>query len=119
MPLNKGLSLLLICVFSSSLMAAINDPTKPIYSENSTSSIVTNPVIKENKIILLQSILYGKTAKVAIINGDLLKEGDVVDGLLIESIHKHHVIVRYKENSVKIVLSKKVYINKLTGDISE
>lgn len=119
MQLNKGQVLFAMCVLSTPLMAAINDPTKPIYSENATSSIVTNPVIKENKIILLQSILYGKTAKVAIINGALFKEGDVVDGLLMESIHKNHVMVRYKDNSMKVVLSKKVYVNKLTGDISE
>ena len=119
MRLNKAfVGCCMLCV-SPILGAAINDPTKPIYSENANSSIVTNPVIKENKIILLQSILYGDHAKIAVINGDMFREGDVIDGVLMESIHKHHVMVKYKDNSMKVVLSKKVYINKLTGDISE
>lgn len=109
----------LLLLNSSWTLAGLNDPTKPIYSENANSSIVTNPVVEESKIILLQSILYGKNGKLAIINGELFREGDQVDGVLMESIHKSHVMVKYKENTLKIVLSKKIYINKLTGDISE
>lgn len=105
-----------ILSFSS---AAINDPTKPIYSENGSSHIVTNRVIEEKKVILLQSIFLGKDKKLAIINGEMLKEGDEIDSLLMESIEKSHVVVKYNTRSIKVFLSKKVYVNKRTGEVSE
>lgn len=99
--------------------ASINDPTKPIYSENTNSSIVTTAVIKERKVVLLQSIFFGDKNKVAIINGEFLREGDVVDDVLMETIYKNYVMIQYKSNKLKVVLSKKLYLDKVTGEVSE
>jgi hypothetical protein len=125
MPQNSRLmrvSIAIVCAYlflTVKTHAAINDPTKPIYSENGSSHIVTNPVLEEKKILLLQSILLGKNNKIAIINGEMLKEGESTGGFSMESIHKNHVMMKYKNNRIKLVLSKKVYINKLTGEVSE
>jgi hypothetical protein len=101
------------------VMAAINDPTKPIYSENANSLIVTNPVIVEKKVVLLQSIFFSDKNKVAILNGEAFKEGDLIDDVFMESIQKNHVIIKYKEHSTRLTLSKKIYLDNVTGEISE
>jgi hypothetical protein len=124
MPQSSHFILMSIFIAGSLLLttntyAAINDPTKPIYSESGSSHIVTNPVLEEKKILLLQSILLGKNNKIAIVNGEILKEGENIGDFSMESIHKGHVMMKYKNSSIKLVLSKKLYVNKLTGEISE
>ena len=49
-------------------MANVNDPTKPIYSENSHSSIVTTREIKRSKLLHLQSVFISDKKKVAVLN---------------------------------------------------
>lgn len=97
----------------------INDPTKPIYSENSESSILTKPVIQEKKIFLLQSLFLSDKKRIAIVNGKMLREGEEGNELFIESIGKNYAIVKYNNNSIKLFLSKKVYLDKLTGEVSD
>ncbi len=99
--------------------APINDPTRPIYQENGSSQIITNPILEEKKVILVQSILLGKNNRLAIVNGTLYKVGDQADELLVELIDKYYVQLSYKGQSIKAQLAKKLYVNKRTGEISE
>lgn len=92
------------------VLSMLNDPTKPIFSETIENGVIKNTVVIEKKTILLQSIFIGKH-KVATVNGKLFEEGDVNDGITVESIHSDYVMIRYKKNSVKALLSKKIVID--------
>lgn len=97
----------------------INDPTKPIYSKRSNAQITNGPIIRERQEIQLQSIFLSKSKKIAIINRELFEEGTVLDGVSVHKIHKNHVSIKYKGKVIKVGLSKKLYLDKLTGEISE
>ncbi len=112
-------SYIALVFFSVTTQGAINDPTRPIYSENANSSVSTSRLIKEQKILLLQSIFFTETHKTAVVNNEIYKEGDVVNEMIVESIKKDYVLVRYKKQSLKLLLAKKLYIDKATGEISE
>ncbi|MFT5419331.1 MAG: hypothetical protein ACI9D5_000065 [Candidatus Endobugula sp.] len=119
MLLSNYFIIILSVFFSVTTYASINDPTKPIYSENETSSIVTNKVVKESKIVLLQSIFFSSKHKVAILNGTQYKEGDVIDSVTMESIHKDHVFIKFKQSTTRLSVSKKLYLDSITGESSE
>jgi hypothetical protein len=104
---------------SASVFSGINDPTKPIFSETSSERIVTAPVIKKKKVAFLQSVFYGQKNRSAVINGNIVKEGESVDDLLLKNIYKRYVVLEYKENVIKLFLFKKIYIDKVTGDVSD
>jgi len=110
---------ILLLSLSLSVFSGINDPTKPIFSENSSERIITAPVIKKKKVAFLQSVFYGEKNKSAVINGNVVKEGESVDDLLLKNIHKRYVLLEYKENVIKLSIFKKIYIDKVTGDISD
>jgi hypothetical protein len=107
------------CFFPVNSWSLINDPTKPIYSENVSSRVVTAPVIKEKKVLLLQSIFYSSKNKTAVINGRVFAEGEYFDGMLLHHISKKQVIVKYKKKEIELIVSQKVYIDKDTGESSE
>jgi hypothetical protein len=108
-----------LLILSLSVFSEINDPTKPIFSENSSERIITAPVIKKKKVAFLQSIFYGKKNRSAVINGNIVKEGESVDELFLKNIHKRYVLLEYKENVIKLYFLKKIYIDKITGDVSD
>jgi hypothetical protein len=109
----------LLIAMPSVVFSSINDPTKPIFSETSSERVITAPVIKETKVALLQSIFYGVKNKTAVINGKIVKEGESTDDLLLKKIQQRHVILEYKKKTIKLYISKKIYIDKATGEISE
>ena len=122
MPLINRL-ITTLCFFLMTIpsiaFSSMNDPTKPIFSENSNERIITNPVIKETKVALLQSIFYGVKNKTAVINGKIVKEGESADDMLLKTIQQRHVLLEYKKKIIKLYISKKIYIDKATGEISE
>jgi len=110
---------LITLVFPMSLLAVINDPTKPIYSEGIPSSVVSNPIIKKSKEILLQSIFHSLKNKTIVINGRIMTENESFDGIFIHRISKDKVVIKYKEIMITLRVSKKIYIDKDTGKPSE
>ena len=102
-------------VFSSS----INDPTKPIYSNSSGEKKSLKPEAKSHKELSLQSIFFSSDKKIVVVNGEILKEGNAVEGVVIEDIHEDYVTVKYKKTTAKLMLSKKLYLDELTGEISD
>jgi len=96
-----------------------HDPTKPIYSESTPSQSLTKEKKREDMIVQLQSIFYSDDRKIAIINGKLLEEGDVLGGVSINKINKDSVLVRVNNHSKKLFISKKIIINGMTGVVSE
>jgi P pilus assembly chaperone PapD len=105
--------------FSNASFASINDPTRPIYSENATSSIVTTREVTESKLIHLQSIFISEKRKVAVLNGEVVKEGVVSNEVSVIAIEPDHIVVEYKDQQLHVKLFSKVYIDKTTGDIRE
>jgi hypothetical protein len=113
------LSFIVLCITPFSTFSAINDPTKPIFSESSSERVITAPVIKKKKIAFLQSVFYSGKNKTAVINGKITKEGEDADEMLLKAIHKRYVLLEYKKNTIKLYLFKKKYIDKVTGEVSE
>jgi hypothetical protein len=114
-----GFVFLAVCFFSRNLLAEINDPTKPIFNVNEVPRVMKAPSVIEQKVISLQSIFHSSNNKVAVINGRIVKEGASFDGVLLHNVNKNFVVVRYKKKEIKIFISKKIYIDKRTGETSE
>ena len=98
---------------------SINDPTRPIYSTKSNVELTNGPVVHDRKRVLLQSIFISTIKKIAVINGDIFNEGDSVGDLMVTEINNNYVLVKYKTKVIKIMLSKEVYLDKVTGNVSE
>jgi len=111
--------LLVVYLFSGCVSAELNDPTKPIYSEVASPVVDKATFVKEEKVVLLQSIFHSEKNKIAVINGHVLAEGEYIDGILLQKINKDRVIVRYKKKEIELIVSRKLYVDKKTGESSE
>lgn len=98
----------------------LNDPTRPIFQEEkSNDNIVIDDVVYQKSSIILQSLFVSEKNKVAVINGVVVEEGDAIDGVMVVDIKKSHVSLLFKSKKVKLIMSKKIYLNKITGEVSE
>ena len=116
---------LLVCSFiylvfvSGFSHSSINDPTRPIYSNKSKVEITNGPVLHERKEMVLQSIFISKNKKIAVVSGEIYTENHKENEILVKKINKDNVVVAYKEKEIVLKLSKKIYLDKMTGEISE
>ncbi|ODS23338.1 hypothetical protein AB835_09280 [Candidatus Endobugula sertula] len=116
---NIGVFLLtfLFLVLTSPFSYSLNDPTKPIYSVATTYDKTSQKIVHSSKELLLQSIFLSKEKKIVVVNGDILREGSFVDGVMVDGIHESYVTMKYKGNTVKLMLSKKIYLDEVTGEV--
>ena len=76
----------------TSFAQALEDPTRPeAYVEPLGDEVETNIA----NLARLQSILNGKERRVALINGQVVEEGDDLDGILIVAINENSVRIRW------------------------
>jgi hypothetical protein len=93
------LSLLFVVCIAFNISAATTDPTKPFgYSASSVEII-------ENKL-LLQSIVHGDGTRIAVINGTVIKEGDILGQYKVAQIDDNSVILRDGSDSIKLHIFK-------------
>lgn len=96
--IRQRLGLLLVLGFAASTAIAENlpDPTRPsgaAYADENAGSLVSGPV--------LQSVLTSSGRKLAIINGQTVKQGDAIGNLRVEKIGDTEVVLaRGKEVQV-------------------
>lgn len=98
---------------------AINDPTKPIYSNKSSVEITNGPVVHERKEMILQSIFISENKKIAVVNGEIYTENHRENNIIVKKINASSVVVAYKDKEILLKLAKKIYLDKVTGEISE
>jgi len=91
--------MLFICISSSSVLAAeLNDPTRPpghktFYPESK------KPVTQR---WILSSTLIANGRRNAVINGQLVGLGKVINQAKVASIHPNHVWLIYKQKRIRI-----------------
>ena len=112
-------SIISIYMISFAAFSAINDPTKPIFNADVSDHVDTTPLTRKKKLVFLQSIFYGEANKSAVINERVVKEGGFFDGILLKAIYKRHIVLEYKKNEIPLQISKAIYIDKVTGDVSD
>ena len=81
------------------------DPTKPVsYNSDLTSGSGEGDdvSISETAQIKLTSILFSEDRKIAVINGEFKKEGDMVGGYQVVQIFPYKVSLK-KDNETKVV----------------
>ncbi len=101
----RALFKLLLCkpIILSSLLVvsmlawSLEDPTRPSSYRS---------VGKKEDGLRLESILFSESRKVAVINGNVLSEGDVMGSTKIIRIGKNSVVVSDNGNSVTLKLSR-------------
>lgn len=77
----------LIAMLGSTPLAALQDPTRP--------PGLDEPVARSQPVrsLSLDSIVYGKDRKVAVIEGEALREGQGINGIRVRKIHQDRVEV--------------------------
>lgn len=84
-----------VLLFTVMLGHAFRDPTQPVgYVGRVTSS----------SGFQLQSIIYGKNRKEAVINQQIFREGDTVNGAKIVAIHRDFVVLSQNAKIVELHL---------------
>ncbi|WP_085757709.1 hypothetical protein [Oceanicoccus sagamiensis] len=90
--------ILLSILFTLSTVAwSLEDPTRPSSYRS---------VGKKQEGLRLESILFSETRKVAVINGNVLSEGDAMGGTKVIRISKNSVMVSDNGKSVTLELSR-------------
>lgn len=82
----------LILLGSVSVQANLKDPTKPAFVRPHKKPQQVKPVPKSVPLVI-NSILFSKQRKLAVINGVLVEIGDVVDKARIIEISRNYVVV--------------------------
>ena len=108
-----------VSIYPDWLFASIKDPTKPINGTKSSVAMLLNKSSNEEDFIVLESIFFGKKNKIAIINGEIFREGDTIKNISILSIKKNYVLIDFRKKIEKLTFFKKIYIDKSTGETSE
>jgi len=94
-------SLVAIIAFLASMpVAALQDPTKPPGIES--PAIRSQPA----RSLSLDSIVYGRDRKVAVIEGEALREGQGANGIRVRKIHQDRVEVLDRGNPRVLYLDK-------------
>jgi len=95
-----GTAIAIILVFASTPAAALQDPTKPPGND------ATAPESQPLRSLSLDSIVYGQDRKVAVIDGEALREGQGINGIHVRKIHKDRVEVLDRGNPRVLYLDK-------------
>jgi len=82
-----GALIAFVAILASMPVAALQDPTRPPDTEA--------PVIRSQPVrsLSLDSIVYGRDRKVAVIEGEALREGQGANGIRVRKIHQDRVEV--------------------------
>ncbi|WP_448565557.1 agglutinin biogenesis protein MshK [Thalassotalea ganghwensis] len=94
----------IVVVFVSfiAFSAQERDPTQPL------SKSLTSKLTQQKKTLKLESIINQGQQKIAIINGRLLKVGDVIAQYRIKEINQNKVILATAENQIELSLFRQV-----------
>ncbi|MBD3639901.1 MAG: hypothetical protein HUJ18_02805 [Marinobacter sp.] len=95
-----GSLMAIIALFASLPAAALQDPTKPPGTEAPATR--SQPV----RSLSLDSIVYGQDRKVAVIEGEALREGQDANGIRVRKIHQDRVEVLDRGNPRVLYLDK-------------
>jgi hypothetical protein len=116
--MNKILGIVLLsCLYaSSSSYAVMRDPTMPPYYKGSSA------VSHGDNSFNVSSIIYGNGRKVAIINGSIIREGELLKGATVLAITSNTVTLKKGKKTMALHLVKPLAI-KLTknkqGEVKE
>ena len=93
----KPFFLLIIALGSADLMAdKIHDPTKPQLRKiiNQEANGLSNEEVEEKEpIMILQGIMNRKSARIAIISGQIYAKGDMINGYIINQVNNDNVVL--------------------------
>ena len=95
-----GSLIAIVVLFVSLPVAALQDPTKPPGTEAPGGR--SQPV----RSLSLDSIVYGQDRKVAVIEGEALREGQGANGIRVRKIHQDRVEVLDRGNARTLYLDK-------------
>ena len=79
----------------------INDPTRPWRSES-----VVESVTQEDVTYQVSSIIKRRVGSSAIVNGQQVEVGDVIEGARVQKIERGRVLLQIKERQHWVVLSQ-------------
>lgn len=71
----------------------LSDPMRPYDIQVRSTDVSDKAPVAESTTLLLQSIVVGATERYAIINGERVRVGSIVDNAYVEEIRPRHVIV--------------------------
>lgn len=109
----------MLALFYSNVSIAINDPTRPIFSDHTNHRASPTYTVKELQPFLLQSVFYSKHKQSAIINGVVVQQGAMLDGVMLHEVNRQYVVLRYQGKAVNLMMSETIFIDKHTGEVSE
>ncbi len=81
-------------------IGALVDPTKPL---DNLDSFRAKPMSYENEDFVLNSILESNKRDVAVINGEVLSVGDVIQDYTVKEINQDNVIL-IKGSEIKVLM---------------
>ena len=94
--------LLYVALFVSASAHAIEDPTRPQMALAPTSE-------KSISLPELSSILYSADRKWAVINGEVLTVGELINGFELSAIEKHSVLLVRNKKNLQLSLDKESF----------
>ncbi|MGS2717659.1 general secretion pathway protein GspB [Eionea flava] len=119
MPQGSLFIFLFLILPNAIASTVVNDPTRPIFETHTPSTVTVKPVVAQTMPLLLQSVFYSAKRKSAIINDTVFKQGEMIDGITLHDVKKRQVVLKYKGQSITLVISEKIYIDKHTGEKRE
>ncbi len=82
----------------------LKDPMQP-YSNSSTLTTLSPPLHSVDESWLLSLVLLEKNRKIAILNGQIIKVGDLIQNAKVTAIESHAVIVQQGDIQRRIELN--------------
>ncbi len=90
-------ALVSLAITPSAVAQGLRDPTLPL----------NVPAVSAEQTLVLHSIISGEGRKLAVVNGELLREGDTIDGFArarLVSIGKAQVVVEHDGQRIELTL---------------
>ncbi len=91
----------LFCLVPLALASALSDPTRPANTDKAGSG---RKVIPDTRSWVLSSTLVAPQRRVAVINGRLVSEGELVDGARVIEIRKLKVLIQVPGRRITLQL---------------
>ncbi|MCF6283481.1 MAG: general secretion pathway protein GspB [Candidatus Polarisedimenticolaceae bacterium] len=109
LPKGPMAIIMLAALMHSTLLWAFDDPTRPPRAgkEQQIESAEKVAVAATKKIWSLESVLIAQKRQIAVINGEIVKRGDRVNGARVVSIKKSGVTLYKKGKYFKLLLVSK------------
>ena len=84
----------LLLLISTNVSAELSDPTKPI-DYDTIATISNEPIVNDNIELKLSAIIFSDSIQHAIINGRLVKRGDIIfPSIVVLEIHEKSVNIQ-------------------------